>query len=116
MNGSGYVSVWFMAFTLTLLIEVPIYYILGRRHTKWWRALLGGGLATCFSHPLLVFVWAPLFRDFRTYAVTGELLVFVFEALFFWIAARPIPLKYAVLTAFAANGASCLAGFILFDY
>ena len=107
---------WLMAFSLTLLIEVPIYWLIGRRFAPWWKAVIGGIIATCITHPLLTFVWAKYFTVFWKYAATGEVLVFIAETFIFWVIARPVRLKHAALTAFAANLVSFLIGLLIFMY
>jgi hypothetical protein len=96
------------------VIELPIYWWIGRNHTRGWRILLGGGGGTLISHPFLWFLWVRLFANYWTYTISGELLVTAFEGFFFWFVAKPIPLKWALWASVLANATSCLVGFAVF--
>jgi hypothetical protein len=103
-------DLWIRAVLVTLLIEVPVYWLVARSYTKGWRAVIAGAGGTLISHPFLCFLWIRLFSDFWAFAISGEALVFFFEALFFWLVAKPIPLKRAFWASFLANASSALLG------
>ncbi len=110
---------WIKAFALTLLFEVPIYVWLGRilsgragHCVSMIRLAVAGVLGSCLTHPLLWFVWPSVVHDYGLYVISGELLVAIIESLIFYVAARPIRLRHAVITAFTANAVSVGLGYL----
>ena len=110
-----YYFAWMRAFLLTLAIELPIYWVIGHRFAKGWKTILGGLVGTGLSHPFLWFFWVRMFTtsQYRIYAGSGETIVILFEAVVFWLIARPIPLRYAVVTSLLANVASVSFGILV---
>ena len=112
---------WIKAFLLTQVIEIPLYVLVGRKGrisaaappTPIWRLALAGAACSCITHPLLWFVWILVVKDYVLYVVSGEILVALIEIAVFYLAARPIRFRYAVLATLIANGASCALGFWL---
>ena len=111
---------WLKAFLLTLAIEIPLFTVIGRKliarttvKISIPRLALAGGVGTCLTHPLLWFVWPRLISNYLVYIITGELLVAVIESFTFYAVARPIELKHAFITSFAANASSYGIGLII---
>ncbi|MCK9462083.1 MAG: hypothetical protein M0R80_20850 [Proteobacteria bacterium] len=105
--------IWWSAFLLTLVFEVPVYALLTRGKVTAWRAVVSAVLCSAVTHPLLWFAWKRLGMSYAAYLVTGELLVVAVESAIFWKAAGGLTFRQAALTALAANAASCLAGLLL---
>lgn len=104
---------WWAAFLLTHLIEIPIYAYLSRKSVPLWRAVWGGALCSCLTHPFLWFVWSKIVRDHLLYLASGELIVALTESLVFFAVARPIRFWQAVSVAFLANATSFGVGLII---
>ena len=111
---------WIKAFTLTLVIETPVFVALGRllinrtgQPVSTTRLAIAGALGTCLTHPLLWFVWPLVIRDYMSYVVTGEILVALIETFTFFLIAKPISLRDAALASFAANAVSVGLGYLL---
>jgi hypothetical protein len=102
------VGSWALAFALTQLVEVPIWM---RAFPKPMRALKAFG-ATAITHPLLWFVFVPMWRgDWWTMFVVGELLVVAIESAY----ARALGVKRPLAWSFVANGASAGLGLLLYS-
>jgi len=104
---------WFRSFAFTLVVELPIFFVVSRGLVPAWKALLAGAAGTCLTHPLLWFVWPFVVRDYAAYVASGELIVAVVESFVFHALARPVPLARAVAASFIANAASYGAGLLL---
>ena len=99
------------------------------------RAAVAGGWGTCMTHPVLWFLWPRFYvatlsllfapeslreeygrraiffvmdqpHIFWSGVAVAELLIACIEGFTFWLAARKIPLPWAMLASFLANGAS----------
>lgn len=111
---------WLNAFLLTLVVEVPLFFGIAKldkqlaRRCPTWRLVLAGAAGTCLTHPLLWFIW-PLVvgKDYTTYIVSGELLIFIVEIFTFMFIAQPIRFRYALAASFFANAASWTAGILV---
>jgi hypothetical protein len=110
---SPVVSRWLVALLLTLIIETPIYALVGRRHATVSRCILGGVLGTLITHPLLWFVWQNTFDNYLLRTITGELAVCLVEGVVLWAVARPINFNTALAISLLANGASYGIGILL---
>jgi hypothetical protein len=115
---------WLRSFAFTLVVEVPVFMLVARRHIRGPRAAAAGAVGSCLTHPLLWFVWPGVIRAllgatgglhpgvpaYLVYLVSGELLVALIESATFWGAARalgrPVPWALAVAASFLANAAS----------
>jgi hypothetical protein len=110
---------WINAFFITLAVEVPIFWLIGRRdrHARprvaRWRLAVAGAAGTCITHPLFWFVWPLVVSDYTWYVASGELLVAVIETITFMAAAYPLRFRYALAASFAANGASFGVGLLV---
>ena len=104
---------WLKSFAFTLVLEAPVFGLVGWKTAPVWRLLAAGAAGTCITHPALWFLWPRLFRDYTTYIVTGELLVSIIESFTFYALARPITLLKAVSASFLANATSYGCGVIM---
>ena len=110
---------WLKAFAFTLALEIPLFVFvarIGRNGEKTcpiWRQVMAGACGTCFTHPLLWFVWPLIIADYTIYIVSGELIIAIFESFTFFAIARPITLRRAVAASFFANAVSYGLGALL---
>ncbi|MBN2714517.1 MAG: hypothetical protein JXX14_01605 [Deltaproteobacteria bacterium] len=104
---------WVIAFGLTLLLEAPVYTYLGCRFTNWRMALATGALASCITHPLLWFVWRPLFDSYMCYVLSGECAVIAIEAVVFRSLVKNAPFTQALAISLIANATSYGIGVLL---
>ena len=101
---------WFMAFALTVVVELAVAVpLLGAIDTPWRRAA-----AVCFAqlatHPAVWFIW-PLFGLQRlSYLLVAEGFALVTEALFYRFAFKTLPWPRALAASALANGASLILG------
>ncbi len=112
-TGRSYAVDFLIALVLTLLIELPVLWVLARGVFKLagvpTRRLLGvGALGSLLTLPVLWFV-LPAFLSPAAAIAVGEVLAVVIEALLLWrlLPARPL---VAVVLSLAANLASFLLG------
>jgi len=111
---------WPKAFTLTLLFELPIYLFVARykqnpkQPIRVGRILLGGALCSTITHPFLWFVWRQIVTHYTFYLISGELLVFLAEAVIFYAIARPVTLLRASFCSFFANLSSFCLGMLCY--
>ncbi len=96
---------------------MPFFVRMARKYIPIWRAALAGAAGTCFTHPMLWFVWKDVIRYFcygrmhpmeaySVYIITGELLVSIIEAFTFYALAKKVPLARCIAASFFANAAS----------
>ncbi len=110
---------WIRAFLTTLAIEVPIFVLVARwknepmRRAALWRLALAGVVGTCFTHPLLWFVWPKVVHEYWAYIVSGELLIAIIESFTFFAIARPIKLTRAIAASYIANAISFFGDLLL---
>ena len=116
-TGRSYAADFLIALVVTLLVELPILWVLARGVFKLTavstrRLLAVGALGSLLTLPVLWFV-LPAFLNPRVAVVLGETLAVVVEALLFWrlLPARP---PIAVALSFAANLASFAVGLLVF--
>jgi hypothetical protein len=107
---------WIRAFAFTLLIEAPVYILLGRKLSEkkcsYLQAGLAGAAGSCVTHPLLWFVWPLVIRNYTLFVISGELIVAAVESLMFFLIARKIRLSRAAIVAVSANAVSFGAGML----
>ena len=111
---------WLEAFILTLVTEVPIFVLLGKRFARSLehppgilRLAAAGAFGSCITHPLLWFVWPHVVADYTWYVITGELLVALIETVTFFAVARPLKLPQAFVVSIVANGISVALGYLI---
>lgn len=104
---------WPVAFALTLVIEVPIFTMLGPAATSRKRAALAGAAGTCLTHPLLWFVWFPLIHHHTLATISGEILVVGAECVIFHLLTGRCSWTRAAAASALANAASFGLGLIL---
>lgn len=115
-TGRSYVVDFLIALVLTLLIELPVLWVLARGVFKLpvstRRLLAVGALGSLLTLPVLWFV-LPVFMNPPAAIALGEVLAVGVEALLLWrlLPARPLA---AVVLSLAANLASFLLGQIVF--
>ena len=106
------VDLWFRAFALTVLVELPIVALLLRRaEPDRVRLVVLIVLANLATHPAVWFIWTqPFLVGTTEYLVVAESWAVAVEAVFYWAAFRGLPVGRAILVAFVANAASFLLG------
>ena len=106
------VDLWFRAFLLTVLVEVPIVaFSLRRFEPSRPRLLLLILFANLASHPAVWFIFTQLFLvGTPEYLVAAESWAVAAEALFYWAAFRGLPVRRAIVVSLAANAASFIVG------
>ena len=108
---------WARAFALTLGVEVPLYFWLLCKLGLRAHSALGAALAAnAISHPLLWFA-LPRFEPYVAFAVVGEAMVLVVEAVAIraWSSVfKPrLPWKNVIGVVVFVNAASMGAGLLL---
>jgi hypothetical protein len=124
MSGEVYwqiFPIWIEAFIITLVTEVPIFILLGKRFARSLahppgalRLAVAGAVGTCITHPLLWFVWPRVVADYTWNVVTGELLIALIETVTFFAVARPLKLYQAFIASIVANSASVAVGYLIY--
>ena len=106
------IELWFRAFLLTVIVEVPIVaFLLRRFEPSRPRLLILVLFANMASHPAVWFIFTQLFLvGTPEYLVAAESWAVAAEALFYWAAFRGLPVRRAILVSLAANAASFLVG------
>lgn len=106
------VDFWLRAFLLTLAVEAPIVALLLRRWEPSRPRLLAFIVfANLASHPAVWFVFTQLLLiDTPGYVLVAEGWAVGCEAVFYWVALRGLPARWAIATALFANAASFLVG------
>jgi hypothetical protein len=109
---------WFTAFTLTLLVELPVYVLLLRRWCRPARAAALGLVANLVTHPALWFTLKMLAADRWQWAalfVGAELLVWLLEWCVLLVGLRGRRATAGELAAVAgvANLSSALLGLVI---
>jgi hypothetical protein len=106
------VDLWFRAFLLTVLVEAPIVALLLRRWEPSLPRLLALIVfANLASHPLVWFAFTqPFLIGTTEYVVAAEGWAFACEAVFYLVAIRGLPVRWAIAASLAANAASFLVG------
>jgi hypothetical protein len=110
-------SGWFVAFVLTLAVEVPVAaYLLRRAEPDRVRLVLLVVFANLATHPI---VWYVLTQPFLIgtweYMLVAEAWAVAAEAVFYWAAFRPAGPRRALVIAVVANAASFLVGLVVGD-
>ena len=105
---------YFIALFITLTIETPIYFELGRKKNIWYFlfvVLLNLVSNLTFNYLYSVFDYSLI------YLIIGEILVFIIESAIFWIINRDFR---SILLSLIANVASLLTGllvnYIIFEF
>ena len=106
------VEFWLRAFLLTLVVEAPIVaLLLSRWEPSRPRLLAIIFFANLASHPAVWFVITQLLQfDTPEYLLVAEGWAIGCEAVFYWVAVRGLPVRWAVAAALVANTASFLVG------
>jgi hypothetical protein len=109
------VDLWFRAFLLTVAVEVPIAaFLLRRFEPDRLRLVLLVLFANLASHPAVWFIFTQLFLiGTPEYLVAAEGWAVAAEAVFYWVAFRGLPVRWAIAISFVANAASFLLGELL---
>jgi len=114
---------WTIAFTLTQLVEAPIYYACIRARTSFGRLQsIGAALVpSLVTHPMLWLTYLALVRrdlivdeeSYWRFAYVAECIIFLVEAS---ILSRWISWLWAWRASLLANAASMLVGLALRDW
>ena len=113
LSSSSVHSDWIIAFALTIIIEMPVFTLLGRKYASAVKAAAAGVLCSCITHPLLWFAWRPLFDSYIIWAISGEAAVIAIEAIVFYTVVRPTPFTKALAISLLANATSYGTGLLL---
>src|SRR4029079_12215861 len=99
---------WFVAFLLTLAVEVPIATLMLRRdEPNLLRAAALVVFANLVTHPLVWYVWSQVFLiGTPQYVIAAEAWAILAEAVFYAVVIRGIRPGRAFLLATVANVAS----------
>ena len=99
---------WKLAFLITLLIEMPIYFLFMKVKASVHEKIFLSFAPTGITHPLLWFLvpWGEY--DYSMLVVTGELAVFLIEGLYL----KMMRVENPFLIALIANLISCLSSFV----
>ena len=110
------VEVWFRAFLLTALVEAPIVALVLRRwEPSRPRLVVLVVFANLASHPAVWFVFSQLLLIGTTeYLLAAEGWAIGCEALFYWVAVRGVPVRWAIVASLVANAVSFLIGQLVF--
>jgi hypothetical protein len=105
-------DVWFRAFLLTVAVEAPAAALLLRRWEPSWPRLLALVVfANLASHLAVWFVFTQLFLlGTFEYVLAAEGWAVACEALFYAVAIRGLPVRWAILASVVANALSFLVG------
>ena len=108
-------SDWFVAFVLTLAIEVPVAaYLLRRAEPDRLRLVVLIVFANLATHPI---VWYVLTQPFLIgtwgYVLVAEAWAVAAEAVFYAVVFRGLAARRAVAVAVVANAASFLVGWVV---
>lgn len=114
-----YETRFLLAWLLTLVIEVPILFILVKfvfkiKTIKNLDLLTAGVIATTLTIPYLWFV-LPAFFNARYYVYLGEGMVTIVEAIIYSLLLR-IDVIRALIISIVANMASYYLGLLIFKY
>jgi hypothetical protein len=103
---------WFVAFMLTLAVEVPVATLLLRRdEPNLLRAAVLVVFANLVTHPLVWYVWSQVFLiGTPQYVIAAEAWAILAEAVFYAVVIRGIRPGRALLVAAVANVASFAVG------
>lgn len=106
------VSEWFLAFMVTLGVELMVaVWLLRRTEPDLLRRIALVGFANLASHPAVWFIFTQLFLvGTPEYVVAAETWAIGIEALFYAVTIRGLGPRRALLVAVAANVASFAAG------
>ena len=105
-------SEWFVAFLLTLAVEVPVaVFLLRRAEPNMLRAAALVVFANLMTHPLVWFVWTQVFLiGTPEYVIAAETWAIAAEALFYAVVIRGLGPGRAIVIAVVANAASFAVG------
>jgi hypothetical protein len=106
---------WFVAFILTVAIELPVVvYLLRTQEPSVPRLVALVLFANLATHPAVWFIFTQLFLvGTPAYVVAAEGWAVAAEAVFYVVTIRGLSLQRAVLAALAGNAASFLIGRLL---
>ena len=108
-------SEWFVAFLLTLAVEVPVaVFLLRRAEPNLLRAAALVVFANLMTHPMVWFVWTQVFLiGTPEYVIAAETWAIAAEALFYAVVIRGLGPGRAIVIAVVANAASFAVGRIV---
>ena len=103
---------WFVAFLLTLAVEVPVaVFLLRRAEPNVLRAAALVVFANLMTHPMVWFVWTQVFLiGTPGYVIAAETWAIAAEALFYAVVIRGLGPGRAIVIAVVANAASFAVG------
>ena len=105
-------SEWFVAFLLTLAVEVSVaVFLLRRAEPNLLRAAALVVFANLMTHPMVWFVWTQVFLiGTPEYVIAAETWAIAAEALFYAVVIRGLGPGRAIAIAVVANAASFAVG------
>lgn len=102
-------SVWYQAFLLTQIIEIPIYCIALRAQWRFPLILLLAFGASAITHPVVWYAFPLLGVSYWWMVVLAEVFAVLCEAVYL----RLLGVRDAVLWSLLANAASAGVGFVV---
>ena len=114
-----YETTFLMALCLTLIIEVPVLFLLTRfvfknKKLSVRKIIISGLIASTLTLPYLWFVLPPYFPS-NYYVFIGETLVVIFDTLIY-MQVLEFKFRKAIIVSFVCNLASYLIGLYLLKY
>jgi hypothetical protein len=105
-------SLWLVAFALTIAIEAPVVWLLvGSTEPRPMRKMGAIFYANMATHPAVWFIFPLLPVSHGASVVLSEISAFVLEAGLYAMLFERISLRRAALVSLLANGLSFSAGF-----
>jgi hypothetical protein len=106
-----YRVMWLRAFIITLMLEVPVCWLLLQRSDQHiGRIIFVAFIANAISHPFLWFILPLYFQDYRVYLITGETLVITIETSVIWLGIPNIDIRFAFIVSVVMNFISWFLG------
>ncbi|MFN7161055.1 MAG: hypothetical protein ACK4NC_05645 [Candidatus Gracilibacteria bacterium] len=93
--------------TLTLLLLLR--FVLKHHEVKTGNGIIAGFIASALTLPYFWFILPAFITDFLTYAIIGEICIWLIEGFFYYAFLR-IPLWKCILLSLLCNAASIGAG------
>lgn len=111
------VSLWLVAFALTVVIEGPVvWFLVGPAEPRVTRKIGAVFYANLGTHPAVWFIFPLLPVSRGTSLVLSEISAFVLEAGLYAMLFDRISLRRAALVSLLANGVSLSVGYVALPF
>lgn len=94
--------IYLYIFLQSNLLEVPFYYLLFRKNTRFSKVLFLTTAINSLTHPIVFFIIMNMENSYLTNILLAETFAVVIEALFFYFVLR-LTVKRALLGSLIAN-------------